>query len=350
MNRLRPGCRGRIHALLVALICCGLAVPLHALDSWRDVSVAEYRQHLQQLDALVAGCQGQRNRESCDPSKIGPDDRVQWTAGGSAQEREVRYGWLRLLLDSAGKHEEAKPGVMIGAQAGKAKPMSTDELLALALRRLADDEKQTEAPTPAMPAYANERGELTKILSWPEYRTVNERTAKERFQEWLSNALNDLLGTLVRFGSRSPWLGFVLRALFLGVVCVTLIWVLIRIERRSRIKLAPDVVPVAGSPSAREWQLWLADARRMAAQAQWREAIHFVYWAAISRLESNRLWPADRARTPREYLQLLPGADPRKGNLTTLTRDFERTWYGGREAGAPEFEAALKLAARLGVE
>jgi hypothetical protein len=350
MNRLRPGCKGSIYALLVAMSWCGLAAHAHALDSWRDVSVAEYRQHLQQLDALVAGCQGQRNQETCDPSKIGPDDRVHWSASGAAQQREVRYGWLRLLLDSAGKHEEAKPGVMIGARAGQAKPPSTDELLALALRRLADDEKETEVTTPAMPAYANERGELTNILSRPEYRTVNERTAKERFQEWLSNALNDLLGALVRFGSHSPWLGFVLRGLFLGVVCVTLIWVLIRIERRSRIKLAPDVVPVAGSPSAREWQLWLADARRMAAQAQWREAIHFVYWAAISRLESNRLWPADRARTPREYLQLLPGGDPRKANLTTLTRDFERTWYGGREAGSSDFEDALKLAAHLGVE
>jgi hypothetical protein len=88
----------------------------------------------------------------------------------------------------------------------------------------------------------------------------------------------------------------------------------------------------------------------MAAQGLWREAIHYLYWAAIARLESRRLWPADRARTPREYLRLLPAADPRRANLTTLTRSFERTWYGGREAGASDFKAALKQAAELGVE
>jgi hypothetical protein len=88
----------------------------------------------------------------------------------------------------------------------------------------------------------------------------------------------------------------------------------------------------------------------MAAHGLWRDAIHFLYWAAISRLESRHLWPADRARTPREYLRLLSGADPRKANLATLTRSFERTWYGGREADASDFKAALKLAAELGVE
>ena len=87
-----------------------------------------------------------------------------------------------------------------------------------------------------------------------------------------------------------------------------------------------------------------------AAAGAWREAIHSVYWASISRLESGRLWPADRARTPREYLGLLGGADPRKPTLTALTRSFERTWYGGREAAAADFNAAMHLAAELGVE
>ena len=87
----------------------------------------------------------------------------------------------------------------------------------------------------------------------------------------------------------------------------------------------------------------------MAAQGRWREAIHFLYWAAIARLESKRLWPADRARTPREYLALVAATDARKTNLTALTRSFERTWYGGRAAEASDFNAALDQAAALGV-
>ena len=79
----------------------------------------------------------------------------------------------------------------------------------------------------------------------------------------------------------------------------------------------------------------------------WREAIHFVYWAAISRLESKRLWPADRARTPREYLALVAPDDSRRDNLAALTRSFERTWYGGRPAGEGDYRAAEALAAAL---
>jgi hypothetical protein len=75
--------------------------------------------------------------------------------------------------------------------------------------------------------------------------------------------------------------------------------------------------------------------------------MHSVYWAAISRLESKRLWPADRARTPREYLALVAPDDPRRAGLATLTRSFERTWYGGRQTGESEFRKAEELAAGL---
>ncbi|MGC2615074.1 MAG: DUF4129 domain-containing protein, partial [Terracidiphilus sp.] len=79
----------------------------------------------------------------------------------------------------------------------------------------------------------------------------------------------------------------------------------------------------------------------------WREAIHFVYWAAISRLESRRLWPADRARTPREYLALVAPEDPRRPGLSQLTGTFERFWYGGREAGEGDYKQAEDLASSL---
>jgi hypothetical protein len=36
--------------------------------------------------------------------------------------------------------------------------------------------------------------------------------------------------------------------------------------------------------------------------------------------------------------------------LMALTRNFERTWYGGREAAAADFNSAMTIAAELGVE
>ena len=144
------------------------------------------------------------------------------------------------------------------------------------------------------------------------------------------------------------WLGWALTYGFLLAVGVGLVVMLLRLERRWRVRLVPESIgPAPGAASARDWQLWLADARRAAAAGRWREAVHFLYWAAISRLESKRMWPADRARTPREYLALVAGDDPRRAALAALTGDFERIWYGGRAAGEGDYRRAEEVAAGL---
>jgi hypothetical protein len=135
---------------------------------------------------------------------------------------------------------------------------------------------------------------------------------------------------------------------FILAVCLGLVWGLVQLERRWRMRPAPERDSFStGAVSAREWQLWVQDARKAAAAGQWREAIHFLYWAAIARLESRRLWPADRARTPREYLALVAPEDPRRAGLATLTGSFERTWYGGRTAEERDYRSAEELATAL---
>jgi len=372
MRRLRSGSGSWIW-LPCALLLVVAAKPVRAAfivapgaDQSARVSIAQYRKHLEDLDGLVATCQKQRSAAACDRAKVGQDDSVLWMSGGASVERQVRYDWLRDLLDQAGKDSGAgtakvepalktKPETNINTKTGtktgaKTAPVSLDTLLTQAHQRLTEDWNQASTAEQIVPVYASESKSLNAILARKEYKGVSESSARERFLEWLANWLDSALTRLVRFGSRSPWIAFTLRALLLGAICLGLVWALIRVERRSRIKLSPEPLTVAGAPSTREWQLWLADAHSMAEQGLWREAIHFLYWAAIARLESRRMWPADRARTPREYLRLLPAADPRLGKLATLTRSFERTWYGGREAGFSDFEAAEKLAAELGVE
>ncbi len=325
---------------------------------WRDATVAEYQQHLKDLDAIVAACQNQRSAAgagqttfpACDPAQIGPDNRVQGLAAALSQAREVRYDWLRSVLTRAAKKDGATQKTIFGAiPHPNNKPVSLDSLLAALHQRLQDDAAQAGAPPAVAPSFSDERKSLNSILSERAYQGVTQVSTMDRLREWFDNLLDRFFSGLVRFGSHAPWIVWLLRILLLVAICTALIWFLLRIERRSRLRLVPDVEIAPGVPSTREWQLWLRDAQEMAARGQWREAIHFLYWAAIARLESKRLWPADRARTPREYLALVSGTDPRKMNLTALTRSFERTWYGGRAATDSDFHAALDLVRELGV-
>jgi hypothetical protein len=348
---------------LAALLMPAAAVP-HARaqqfpsnPGWRDVSLAEYRQHLDELDSVVADCQAQlklkkpapANNNACDPDRVGPNDRVQ---GPGAEAREVRYDWLRSVLIHAGNKgsAEQQPVVVGVHSSAKSQPPDASDLLNDARQRLQMDERQAESPLAANPAYTGERKSLDAILAQREYQGVTKVSVRDRVVEWLENLFDRILMGLAGMGARAPWAARLLEVLLLGGICTVLIWFFIRIERSARVRLVPDVEPRPGSPSARDWQLWYQDAGDMAAKSQWREAIHSLYWASISLLESRRLWPPDRARTPREYLGLLAGDDPRRAGLTALTRSFERTWYGGGEAAASDFHAALANVRTMGLE
>jgi len=198
-------------------------------------------------------------------------------------------------------------------------------------------------------AYPAEHKSLSAILAQREYGTATKTSLRERVLEWLGNLVDRIFGSLVGIGTRAPWIAIVLRAAFLVAVCIALAWLLIRIERRTRLRLVADSNSVGIAPSAREWQLWLADAKNMAEKEAWREAIHFLYWAVIARLESRNVWATDRARTPREYLRLIPNNDTRREHLAKLTRSFERTWYGARPAASQDYESAAQAAEELGV-
>ena len=346
--------RGLVLALLLAApaACAGAGNAIAGAPSAAqpDPGVAAYRQHLEKLQSVVAECRRQRTPDACNPGLVGADDQAQFRSGGSTVTRTIRYDWLRETLDRAGKKDTPQKPPALPIPGVTATPVPIDTQLAQAQQRLEADWKQAGGSAPAAATHAAERRSIAAILARREYRGVGATSPWQRLLEWLENLLANFFGHLIGFGARSPWIAFALRALLIGSLLVALVWALIRIERRSRVRLVPDAQPAPGAPSARGWQLWLQDAERMAAQGLWREAIHFVYWAAIARLESRRAWPADRARTPREYLRVFPAADPRHEDLSVLTRSFEKTWYGGRDARAADFEAAMRMAAKLGVE
>jgi hypothetical protein len=346
----------------------------------RESTLAEYRQHLVELSVVVEACAKARDIKSCDPALVGQDDHV--PLGNTPERRLVRYDWLRALLlqtqtkdeapkkeqDNQGNKSQNKPEVSPadkakhttggGAEGVPAQEFTrprkptTSELLQAAQLRLTQDMAQADSlaagPPAAAPDYAQQREAMKQVLAGRDFRNLKPLSKRDSFLEKLDEWLNRFFENLGKLHTSSEWVGRVIVWGFILAACVGLAWGLMQLERNWRLRLVPESGgPAAGAASARDWQLWLTDARRAAAAGQWREAIHFVYWAAISRLESRRLWPADRARTPREYLALVTADDPRRAGLATLTGSFERTWYGGRRAAENDYVQAEKLADEL---
>ena len=320
---------------------------------WRDASLNDYRQHLVALHSLTQTCAKVRNVESCDPTLVGPDDRIPVSAASNAERRIVRYGWLRILFSRAEEPDAAmqtpaSPKPRRADEPLPYTPPTTSKLLEDAQARLASDLEQADAFPSAPAAHDLERAIMQQVLAEREYRGLKQPTPRETALERFGNWLNRLFSNLDKLRARSAWVGRALIWAFFLAIAIGLAWTLMRVERRWRVRLVPTSDrPAPQAASARDWQLWLADARQAAAQALWREAILFLYWAAISRLESRRLWPADRARTPREYLALVAPDDVRRARLAALTRTFERTWYGGRDAGEADYRQAEAIAGEL---
>lgn len=331
------------------------AAPVTATKSvgrWQDASPEDYRKHLQALTTITAACATGRDVKTCDPRLVGLDDRVPLGAGG--QKRLVRYGWLRVLFSRAEESDEARQAPKetreesVSEEKGRPAPRTTTELLQDAQVRLAFDLREADNAADIAPDHSQERTTLQQVLTGKEFRNLKKPDARDSFLERLNRWLNHLFEGVDKLRTRSVWVGRALIWGFLLTVGVGLTWALMQLERRWRIRLIPESHgPAPDAASARDWQLWMADARAAAAQHLWREAIHFLYWASISRLESKRLWPADRARTPREYLALLAHDDSRLETLASLTQMFERTWYGGRRAGESDYLRAESLAGNL---
>lgn len=189
------------------------------------------------------------------------------------------------------------------------------------------------------------RAELASILSRPEFRDVQGPTWVDRFKQRLLGFVLHLLQRLFQ-SSAIPTIGrfFVYGLMSLAVLALGyLAYRTIRRGGEIEAVVLKDI-PI----SAKEWTIWLAEARAAAVRREWREAIHLAYWAGISFLERQGTWKPDRARTPREYLRLLSSASEYRETLTALTRIFELAWYAKRDAGEETFLETLQELEKLG--
>jgi hypothetical protein len=287
----------------------------------RTASIQEYREALSHARDLAKRCSGDAG--ACDASGVGDDLKVR--DGGF----NVHWGWLRESLDKA----------------KKANPQDRQKLLSEVSRRLDEDAGDAGMLPAASSARSVDIGRARAgadaVLARGEFRGVTEESYWRRLTARVAGWLGRLFSGAAGLGRWAAWIGPMLEWGFVVAVCVGAgLWGL-RVLKRQRLAIA-----FGGQPaSAREWNVasrrWAESARLAADQADWREAVHSLYWASVVELEGRKILRQSRGRTPREYLRLLDAASPCYAPLRSLTGLLEQIWYGLGAAGPGDYERAL---------
>lgn len=199
-----------------------------------------------------------------------------------------------------------------------------------------------DAPAPDRTAA---RTRANEILESREFRSVHGPTWRDRLRQQILEVILSVLERL--FGlSAIPTVTNVLVYVLVAIAVVVLaLWTYRSLSRTAALEaVVLDRVPV----SAKAWPSWLSDAQAAAARGEWRDAIRLAYWCAVSSLEARGAWRPDRARTPREYLRLMPSSHEHRQTLSALTRSFELVWYGTDRADAQRFHEAIACLEQLG--
>jgi hypothetical protein len=299
--------------------------PLFAAQ--RTYSPDALHRQLVLLQSVLAQCAASKTKKACDPAG-GADDVVVMLPPGS---RRVELGWLRSVLAGA-------PTSKTAATQLKAAGTRLDQELA----------ELSASPALNAAALRQEQTTLHSILADGDFPKPPPPSFWQRiwgrFTAWLSRRLQGMAGN----GSGRAWVAPILLLALLLAASGALLWWFSR-TRRSR-SLLPAMQRMPSDASARreqDWETWFQQARQLAEQQQWRESIHRVYWAAIAQLEARGVWRADRARTPREYLELMDAEGTRHSDLLELTRCLESFWYGGRPASEQDYVRACALFERV---
>jgi len=234
-----------------------------------------------------------------------------------------------------------------GRERDPAKWRATRDRVAAAVEAMRTEAEGLTADGPAPPAHV--RTALGEVLAAPEFRGREQYAAlmglAERIREWVRSWLRPLDDSGRALDGILRWLSWIAGAVTFAVLAA-LAWRLLRGATRDTSALA-RLQPAADPADARAWA---RRAREAAAAGDAREAVRCAYHAVLHRLDEDGAWKIEEARTPREYVRLLPAADRRHPAVAFVARLFEGTWYGGAQPGLDEAQAALGRLGELGCD
>jgi hypothetical protein len=307
-------------ARLVAIIWCLSGGALCFAQS--RLSLPDYLAELNRLGAAVKAANGNPTQIVTIRDQLP----ISWEIEGSPQRTfSVRTDYLRQEFSSWGKapSSDGQNTILAALQS---------------LRSEASSMQQHGAD------YVVARTQLHQILAAAEFNAVHGPTLLDRLKQKLMHWLGELFMRIFASSSIPTLANVVVYGLLVIAVIVAAWWVYRTIENNAPLEVLLSNAPLP----KKEWSQWLIEATDAAKLGNWRDAIHMTYWCGICFLEARGLWRPDRARTPREYLRLLPSASEYHPALLALTRSFEFTWYGRQDANADSFAAAVAQLEKLG--
>jgi hypothetical protein len=238
------------------------------------------------------------------------------------------------------------PLELIGSR--KVSPEDAAPLLQAAAQRIQLEQSEASGSSAKSTAAsrAAERAALTAILDRTEFRHADP-SLMQRVIETVAIWINRRLAGLAEYSSHRRWLGLLLEWGLAVLACMALAYWFVRQVRRARGLQREKGPHMESTPALRSWERLRQEAEQAAQQQRWRDAVRSYYWATIARFESRGQWPADQARTPREYLRLILSGHPKHDDLSLLTRRFEACWYGSNTATQLDCDTARQLFERL---
>jgi hypothetical protein len=195
-----------------------------------------------------------------------------------------------------------------------------------------------------------------KPLSFPE----KVEAALLAVTDWLSEVVRSIgrwLGRLVperaRPGEENAGTTATVAVVFAAVVAALLVVLGLRALRREAVGLdGATSSPVVSSsrdedPLSREASGWESYATELASKRRWREAIRAWYHAVLVTLFRSGLLHHQRGRTNWEYVAQLGPEVAWRGGFISLTRRFDREWYGRRTSSSEALSECARDARRI---
>ena len=290
-------------------------------QSGRTMTAAAFQAEIAAAQGVVSACGS--GAAGCDPAAAPADGQVRES---KAFVYQVNWQWLRDALKAA---KTASP-----RDRDKAMSETREHVVELGV------EAGSAAGAVAPADFARSRTDANAILAGREFQAdagpswLDRQVA--RLQDWF---LNLLMG-MNHLGQKIPWLAPLIEWSCFLLAAGGLLFFIRRSLARQSLRISLGENAALAQRSGRDTTDWARLAEERAAAADWREALHCSYWAAITSLEARRAWRVNPTRTPREYLGLLSPGSAAQAALRDLTRSFESVWYGHATATEREFRAA----------